>query len=148
MSKYFVQIDEHRHEVNDPVITGNQLLDVVGKRPADEFLIFQVLNNGQLEEIRLDETVDLRKPGIEKFMTFHSERSFFFTIDGRRIEWGKPLITGLELKQRAGINPASYDVWLEVRGAQDRLIANNEFVDLQGQGVERFFTDKRATTEG
>jgi len=54
-----IQIDEQTYSVEDPVITGLQLLDLVGKRPADEYLIFQVLQGGQLEEIRLDETTDL-----------------------------------------------------------------------------------------
>jgi len=109
---------------------------------------FQVLQGGQLEEIRLDETADLRKPGLERFITFQSDRSFRLVIDGRRFEWGRPLINGLELKQLAGVDPATYGIWLEVRGAEDRAIADNELVDLQQPGVERFFTGKKTTTEG
>lgn len=146
--RYVIRIDDQRRVVNDPVIAGTQLLEEAGKRPVDEFLIFQLVYGGQLEEIRLDETVDLRQPGIERFITCQSDRSFRLVIDGRRFEWGKPLISGLELKRLAGVDPASYGVWLELRGAEDRPIANNEFVDLQGQGVERFFTGKKTTTEG
>jgi hypothetical protein len=106
MSKsYRIQIDETSYEVDDPVIAGLQLLDTAGKRPSDEYLIFQRLQNGQLEEIRPDETVDLRKPGIEAFITWQSDRSFRFVIDGRKFEWGIPLITGLKLKQLAGVDP-------------------------------------------
>jgi hypothetical protein len=92
---YQIQIDEKPYIVNDPMITGLQLLDLVGKRPADEYLMFQVLQGGQLEEIRLDETTDLHKPGLERFITFESDRSFRLVIDGRRFEWGRPLIDGL-----------------------------------------------------
>lgn len=145
---YQVRIDDQQYLVGDPVITGNQLLEQAGKRPVDEYLIFQLLKGGQLEEIRLDETVDLRKPGIEKFVTWHSDRSFRFVIDGRRFEWGAPLITGLKLKQLAGVDIATYGVWLEVRGAEDRPIGNTEQVDLAAPGVERFFTGKTTTTEG
>jgi len=144
---YQVQIDEQVHTVEDPVITGAQLLDLVGKRPADEFLVFQMLRGGQMEEIRLDETVDLRKPGLEKFITFKSDRSFRFVIDGRRFEWGAPLITGLKLKERAGVDPQTYGVWLEVRGGEDRPIENTETVDLAEPGVERFFTASRQNIE-
>jgi len=129
---YLVRIDDRSYKVDDPVITGGQLLDKASKRPVDEYLIFQMLNNGQLEEIRLDETVELRKPGIER----------------RRFEWGAPIITGLKLKELAGVDLASYGVWLELRGAEDRPIADNESVDLQAPGVERFFTGKKTTTEG
>lgn len=148
MYKCLVRIDEQRYEVNDPIITGGQLLDTACKRPVDEFLIFQLLDGGQLEEVRLDETVDLRKQGVECFITCKSDRSFRFVIDGRRFEWGAPIVTGLKLKELAGVDPKSYGVWLEVRGAEDRTIADNESVDLQAPGVERFFTGKKTTTEG
>lgn len=149
MSKsYRIQIDETSYEVDDPVIAGLQLLDTAGKRPSDEYLIFQRLQNGQLEEIRPDETVDLRKPGIEAFITWRSDRSFRFVIDGRKFEWGIPLITGLKLKQLAGVDSQSYGVWLEVRDGEDRPVGNAESIDLQAPGVERFFTGKKTTTEG
>lgn len=147
--RYRIRIDEANYGIEDPVVTGQQLLDAASKRPADEFLVFQLLQDGQLEEIRLDETVDLRQPGIERFITWRSDRSFRFVLDGRRFEWGAPLITGRKLKELAGVDLASYEVWLEVpRGTEDRQIADNESVDLQEPGVERFFTGKRNSTEG
>jgi hypothetical protein len=145
---YRIKIDEEIFAVADPVITGLQLLDTAGKRPSDEYLIFYLLPGGQLEEIRLDETVDLRQRGIERFITWRSDRSFRFVIDGRRFEWGAPLITGLKLKQLAGVDPQAYGVWLEVRGGEDRPVDNAETVDLEAPGVERFFTGKKTTTEG
>lgn len=147
-SSYRIRIDEECYEVSDPVITGRQLLDEAATRPVDEHLIFQYLHNGQLEEIRLDETVNLRKPGLEKFLTFKSDRSFRLVIDGRRFEWGAPLITGYKLKQLAQVDPKTYGIWLEVRGDEDRLVADNELIDLQEEGVERFFTGVMTTTEG
>ena len=145
---YRIKIDEATYSVEDPVITGLQLLDTAGKRPSDEYLIFYLLSGGQLEEIRLDETVDLRKRGVERFITWRSDRSFRFVIDGRRFEWGAPLITGLKLKQLAGVDSQTYGVWLEVRGGEDQPVEDAETVDLQNQGVERFFTGKKTTTEG
>lgn len=145
---YRVKIDEQTYSVADPVITGVQLLDIAGKRPSDEYLIFELLPGGQLEEIRLDETVDLRQRGVERFITWRSDRSFRFVIDGRRFEWGAPLITGLKLKQLAGVDTQTYGVWLEVRGGEDRPVDDTEAVDLQAPGVERFFTGKKTTTEG
>lgn len=147
-NSYRIRIDEEYYTVNDPVITGRQLLDEAAKRPVDEYLIFQFLHNGQLEEIRLDETVDLRQPGLEKFITFKSDRSFTLVIDGRRFPWGTSFITGLKLKQLAQVDPKTYGIWLEVRGDEDRLIADNELVDLEAEGVERFFTGMMTTTEG
>lgn len=146
--QYRIRIDDKRYKVADPVITGRQILDKARLHPADEYLVFQVLNDGMLEDIRLDETVDLRRPGLERFITFKIDRSFRFVIDGRRFEWGAPEITGMTLKNLAEVDPETYDVWLEVRGEEDRKIENKECVRLDTPGVEKFFTGKKTTTEG
>lgn len=146
--RFRVRIDDNRFVVADPAITGRQLLDEAGKRPVEEFLIFLKLRNGLLEEIRLDETVDLRKRGVEQFLTFRSDRSFRFELDGRRFEWGAALITGRTLKKLAGVDLETYGVWQEVRGGEDFPIDDNESVDLSKEGLERFFTGITQTTEG
>jgi len=134
--------------IEDPVPTGRQILDLAEARPVDEHLVFQVLKNGLLEELRLDETTDLRERGIEKFLIFRNDRSFRFELDGRRFEWGGTYISGMTLKTLADVDPATYGVWLELRGAEDRPISDSELVDLSEEGVERFFTGIVQTTEG
>ena len=47
-------------EMDDPKPIGRQLLEKSGFRPAEEHLIFQVLDDGALEEKRLDEIIELR----------------------------------------------------------------------------------------
>ncbi len=147
-SKYRVRINDKKYKFSDPVVTGQQILDKARLRPADEHIVFQVLNDGMLEEIRPDETVDLHRPGLERFITFKSDRSFRFVLDGRKFEWGAPEITGLTLKRLAEVDPETYDVWLEVRGEEDRKIDDKETVRLDAPGVEKFFTGKKTTTEG
>ena len=145
---YRVRVDDKKYKFSDPVVIGRQILDKARLRPAEEYLVFQVLNDGMLEEVRLDEEVDLRRPGLERFITFKSDRSFRFVLDGRRFEWGAPEITGLTLKRLAEVDPETYDVWLEVRGEDDRKIDYKEIVRLDTPGVEKFFTGKKTTTEG
>jgi len=150
---YRLQVGNERLEfrpmvIEDPVPTGLQILELAGARPADENLVFQLLKNGLLEELRPDETTDLRTKGIERFLVFRSDRSFRFELDGRIFEWGGTLISGLTLKKLAGVDPATYGVWLEVRGADDRPVADTELVDLSAPGIERFFTGIVQTTEG
>ena len=138
---YQVKIDEKKYPFTDPIVTGSQLLTTAGKHPLDEYLIFQRLKNGQFEEIRLEESVDLTQPGLERFKTFRSGESYRFTVDGRRFEWGAPEITGRMLKQFAGVDSNFFDVWLDVRGqGQDQIIDDNEHVRLDEPGVERFYT--------
>ena len=58
-----LNIDGKTFELRDPVVSGRQILDLAGKRPASEFVVLQYLSSGLLEEIRLEETVDLRERG-------------------------------------------------------------------------------------
>lgn len=145
---FSVLINDAVHRFHDPLVRGEQILEAVRLFPTDEYLVFQLLADGQLEELRLDESVDLSETGREKFITFKNDRSFRFTLDGRRFEWGLPFITGLQLKRLAGVDPTGYGVWLAQRVGDDRLIANTEQVDLTTEGVERFFTGIDTTTEG
>ncbi|MGE4410070.1 MAG: multiubiquitin domain-containing protein [Sphingobium sp.] len=140
---------EYRQAViDDPVPTGLQILELANARPADEHIVFQMLTNGLLEELRPDETTDLRTAGVEKFLVFKNDRSFRMELDGRVFEWGGTFISGLTLKKLAQVDPTEYGVWLEVRGSEDRPIGNTDLVDLSAQGIERFFTGIVKTTEG
>ena len=103
----------------DPVPTGRQLLEAAGALPIEEHLVFQLLRTGMLEELRPDETTDLRQNGVERFLVFRNDRSFRFELDGRVFEWGGELISGLTLKKLAQVDLTTYGVWLEVRGAED-----------------------------
>lgn len=142
------RLEYHQAVIDDPVPTGLQITEAAGVHHADEYLVFQVLNTGMLEELRPDETTDIRAKGVEKFLIFRNDRSFRFELDGRIFEWGGTFISGLTLKKLAGVDYAKYGVWLEVRGTDDRPIGNNELIDLSAIGIERFFTGIVQTTEG
>lgn len=49
----------HEAKVADPVPTGRQIIEVAGGYPPDEFLLLKWLENGELDEIELEETVDV-----------------------------------------------------------------------------------------
>lgn len=132
--------------ISDPVPTGRQLLETAGALPTAEHLIFQVLGNGLLEELRPDETVDLRASGIERFLTFRSDRSFRFQLDDRIFEWGAPRISGLVLKQLAGVDPNTHKLWQDRPGGHDQPIGDSDLANLQASGVERFHTERLGYT--
>ena len=134
--------------LDDPVPTGRQVLDAAGVRAVEEHLVFQVLRNGELEELRLDETTDLRGGRVERFLVFESSASYRIELDRKVIEWGACAISGRVLKRLAGVDPKTYGVWLEVRGAEDKPVDDHELVRLDGKGLERFFTGITQTTEG
>jgi len=66
---YRIQIDKPHYETTNPTPTGRQLLELAGKLPPDQFNIYLKIPGGQPQRIGPDETVDLRKPGTEKFVT-------------------------------------------------------------------------------
>ena len=132
--------DFHALEVDDPKPTGRQLLKAGGFTPPEEHLIFQVLDDGALEERRLDETVELREKGAERFIAFRSDRSFRVEIDARRFEWGAAKLTGLVAKQLAGADPACTGVWLARRDEPDLFIEDADVVELVAAGVEKLRT--------
>lgn len=135
--------------IEDPVPTGRQLLEAAGALPVVEYLLLEELRSGLLEQLGLDQTVDLRRKGVERFLVFRTDRAFFFVLDDRRQEWGARYINGYTLKVLAGVDPERYAVWQEMRDQpQDKLIGNKEKVDLAQPGVERFFTGLPKTTEG
>ena len=69
-------------------------------------------------------------------------------VDQKPHDWPKPVITGLEIKRLAGVDPATYDAWQDVRGPEDLLIKDGDKVDVTKPGTEKFFTGKKTTTEG
>jgi len=136
---YRIKIDQDKHVIDDPVVTGRQLLDLAGKVPAEEHLVYLIKNNGLLEDVSLEETVDLRIPGLERFITFLSDRSFRFELDGKRQDWGTAEITGATLKKLAGVGK-DHDVWLEAQNSEDQKIESRQMISLDAEGVERFYT--------
>jgi hypothetical protein len=135
-------------EISDPIVTGRQILEAAGARPVDEHLAIAVLQDGALETLREEELFDLRAKGAEKFLVFRTDRSFRFKVDDREREYGTNVVSGRTLKILAGVDPATHDVYQEIRGGEDLLIRNADLVDLSKPGVEKFFTAIAQTTEG
>ncbi|PBK51311.1 hypothetical protein C6380_05145 [Pseudomonas syringae pv. actinidiae] len=128
--------------INDPVVTGSQILALARIRNAVEHQVFQILVTGRLEEISPDESVDLRAAGAEKFIVFESDSSYRMLVNDQSLEWGARQISGATLKTLAGVDVNDFDVWEVIVGGKDNLIGNKEFVDLTKPGVERFATKR------
>lgn len=135
-------------EIPDPIVTGRQILEAAGARPVDEHLAIAVLQDGALETLREEELFDLRAKGAEKVLVFRTDRSYRFKVDDREREYGTNVVSGRTLKILAGVDPATHDVYQEIRGGEDLLIRNADLVDLAKPGVEKFFTAIAQTTEG
>ena len=64
-----VQIDKPFFDVSNPVPTGRDLLILAGKLPPEQFALYLRIRGGQPRRIQLVEPVDLRAPGVERFVT-------------------------------------------------------------------------------
>lgn len=126
--------------VQVPEPTGRQLLEAAHVHPLVEHLVFQVLADGMLKELRQDETTDLRKAGVESFVVFRSDRSFRFELDGRVFEWGAGSISGFVLKTLARVDTATTAVCKVSAAGAAQQIEDDEVVDLTSAGVEQFKT--------
>lgn len=76
------------------------------------------------------------------------KNGFHIIVDRKPHDWPAATITGLELKNLAGVDPNTYAVYEQVPGGHDLEIQNIQSVDLSKRGTERFFTGKKTTTEG
>lgn len=76
------------------------------------------------------------------------KNGFHIIVDRKPNDWPTATITGLELKNLAGVDPNKYAVYEQVPGGHDLEIQNTQSVDLSKPGTERFFTGKKTTTEG
>ncbi|MEX2170733.1 MAG: multiubiquitin domain-containing protein [Pirellulales bacterium] len=128
--------------ITDPVPLGRQILGDSGFDPRDGYSLFAILQSGDFEDVRLDETFDLRERGVERFIAFRTDREFKLTLNDAQLEWGKPVVSGTVL-YKLGSVPADQVVFLEVRGGEDRLIEPTDLIDLTASGIERFFTAPR-----
>jgi hypothetical protein len=66
---YKVLIDKTQYQVVEPTPTGRELLVIASKEPPDQFAIYLKIPGQQPKRIGLDEKVDLREPGVERFVT-------------------------------------------------------------------------------
>lgn len=72
--RYRFRVDDHHYETEKPELTGAEILQFAGKTPK-QYHLRQRLHGGQVVPIKADEAVDLRKPGLERFMTIPCENT-------------------------------------------------------------------------
>lgn len=72
---YRLRIDREYHLVKFPQLTGRDILIEAGKICPEEWLLSQRLHGGKMVNIGLDDIVDLRAPGVERFMTLPKDQT-------------------------------------------------------------------------
>ena len=80
--EYKIQIDKDFVEVPVSRLTGRELLEYAGKKPAQNYAIYLKVKGGQPKRIGLEEKVDPSQPGVERFVTLPLDQTDGF--GGRR----------------------------------------------------------------
>lgn len=132
---------------DDPKVLGRQIIEATGSHPVDEHVAIAILPNGDFEDLRLDESYDLRGHGAEKVLVARTDRSFKFKIDDKDLEWPHACISGFVLRKLADL-PENYNLWQEIPGKHDQKISDTDVINLAEQGIERFVSLIDQTTEG
>ena len=107
--QYKVQIDKEFFEPPVSRLTGRELLELAGKKPAERYAIYQKVKGGQPIRIELEQKIDLSQPGVERFVTLPLDQTEGF--GGRRqfslpqedLEWLDGTPGGFELVAEGGI---------------------------------------------
>lgn len=66
--RFIIRIDKKPYVIEQSIITARELLHIAGKNPPEKFRIWQIIR-GESDELTLDQKVDVRAPGVEKFRT-------------------------------------------------------------------------------
>ena len=104
-----IQIDKQQLEIEEATPTARQLLVLAGKLPPEHFALYRK-EKGQPQRLQLDERVDLREPGVEKFVTLPLDQTEGlgagrrqFSLPQEDMEWLESLGLVYELVAEGGI---------------------------------------------
>lgn len=64
---YRFKVNGQPYVVEDPIVTGREVLTIAGKIPPTDYTLRVKMAGHRPQKVDLDENVNLRHPGIEKF---------------------------------------------------------------------------------
>jgi hypothetical protein len=129
--------------LDDTKVTGRQIAEAAGYNSTDEVIVLQQLANGALEEIRPEELANLAPAGAERFFVIVGDATYRFILDGLKLEWARPAITANTMRRLARKGD-DVDVVQELESAPDRILDDDDVIDLTAEGTERFKTKPAA----
>ncbi|MTI02124.1 multiubiquitin domain-containing protein [Roseibium sp. RKSG952] len=127
---------DEKRSLSDAKPSGRQILDAFDQSPADEYVLLYLPRRKKLEVIELDDIIDLRARGPERFFAFKTDRLLNFIVNGHRFSWGASTISVALIRLIARI-PDNETLFLERADAPDKELADDDAVRLSGKGLER-----------
>ena len=134
---------DEKRTLSDAEPTARQILETFERFPADEHVLLYLPRTGKLEAIDLNETIDLRERGPERFFAFKTDRVLNFMANGRRFGWGGASISA-ELVRLVARVPDDETLFLERSDAPDEELGAEDVVWLGDKGLERLASRKQS----
>ena len=73
--RYIIRIDKTKYTVAVSHMMGREILGLAEKRPPEQYKLTQKLHGGAARTVGLDEDVDFRAPGVERFITLKLDQT-------------------------------------------------------------------------
>ncbi|MBX3513348.1 MAG: multiubiquitin domain-containing protein [Xanthobacteraceae bacterium] len=129
---------------DDRKITGGQVAEAAGAHPIENFVILAQLPSFEIETLRPQETADLTK--VLRFFVIEGDGTDKFFVDGLSLEWPKKKLSGNHIKILVGKEDENVELFLELMNEPDKLIADDDHVQIGEPGVEKMKTQKTGVT--
>jgi len=68
-----------------------------------------------------------------------NSKEYQIKVDGKNYKWDKQEISGAEIRL-IGLIPHDYQIFLKIHNQEERLIGDDDKVDLTNPGVEQFYS--------
>jgi hypothetical protein len=121
-------------------ITGREIIHKLGYHPVEDFVVLHWHHDGAVEDVGLDEPIDLKGRELSAFFVNKASETFNIVINDVRVTWTQAVVTGETLKHLARVPIDKTDLFLERPDAPEKLIEDEDKVDLGHRGVEHFRT--------
>jgi len=129
-------INKKKYDWNQQYITGAEIREIAGIH-RDEKIYLKIVDPWN-DELILDETsVNLARPGIENF---YSTEQLQFMVNDKIFSWPEQFITGKQIREIAGIDSDDKIYLDNVKPYIDKLIKDDDEVDLARPSIEHFYT--------
>lgn len=125
---YRIKVDGAFHVVHSPEISGEEILRLAGRQGFLAFNVIQHFHGGHEEVIEPHARVNLRSPGIERFITV--VKMVEVTIDAHKVQIQAGSYTLAELKAALSIEPGK--VLDEVVGGEFRELTDEHRIHIKG----------------
>lgn len=125
--------------VSDPILTGRQILSYCDVTPREEHVVLQWLPNGEIEEVRGEETIDVRGSSAARFIVARTDRLFRLVLNERSISWPEGKIQEEKLRKLGQI-AEGLRIFVKREDEADEEIELGKALKLSEIGVEEVYS--------